>query len=336
MHGLIGGGALLALGPAGAGPVAAGPGRRQRHAAGGQLAEPGGVRRRWSGTRPSSGAGGRVPAGVRGLGVDRPLRRRHAPQSSPTTGDLGLPEAAEDGSAAMSGPVDWSCRLPAGRRVPLPDRGHGAGPLPRRAVPDARRHQAAGARGPAGHGGGAVACRARRRPGCCCGRRLPDAHRAGQRAHDQPGGVPPPARPPRPPAGRRAARGPRAATASTRATSPRTPRRSTPLRPWRRAGARTARGTVSRPADPGRTADPGRRGRAPTGRRTAARSRPAWPPAVRTAATATSMSSTAYIGTVPRLGRCRRRCRPSRRRGPRSASRRARDRGRRSSPGRRS
>ena len=70
--------------------------------------------------------------------------------------------------------------------------------------------------------------------------------------------------------------------------------------PGRRAGRRAA-GGLSR-ADPGRTAGPGRRGTVRTARTDCRSISPASPPAVRTAATATSMSSTAYIGTTAGSG----------------------------------
>ena len=155
-----------------------------------------------------AGAGRRLAAGVRRLGVDRPLRRRHAAA-------VGRDGRTSTAGAAEARPMSVADRrrrrrrdrLPAGRGLPVPDRGRRAGALPRRPVADARGHQAAGARHPAGDGRRRdPAARAGRRLDAAAGRGLPAAHRAGQRAHDQPGGLPPPARAPRPAPGRRAAR----------------------------------------------------------------------------------------------------------------------------------
>ena len=201
----------------------------------------------------------------------------------------------------MSALVDSSRRLPAGRRVPVPDRGLG---LVR--FPDVLSRMHAGTK-PQVLGvllvmvGGAI-----RLQGWSATWMLllvavvPDAHRAGQRAHDQPGGLPPPARAPRPAAGRRAARR-RGPTASTAATSRPTPRRRSRRRrcwePPRGAGA-AARLTLSggggRRAAPGASSG-GRRGRRAAGPavRSSVAGRSTVAPASSARATTASTSGTA-------------------------------------------
>ena len=229
-YGMLGGGALLALVRLAKRAVAAGPGGRHRHPAGDHLGRARGLRGAARGTRPScrswswcrcsrSSARCRWPATSAGCSCSPGRRHRRRP-SARSRGARG----AGPGGGAVIDPTSVSdvvavVLLLAGCFLCLTA---GLGLV---RFPDVLSRMHAGTK-PQVLGvllimiGGAIRLQGWSADlDAAAGRRVPAAHRAGQRAHDQPGGLPPPARAPRPAAGRRAAhrRGP--ATASTAVTS---------------------------------------------------------------------------------------------------------------------